>query len=258
MKSGPKHGNILGIKVLSTQKDLLLTKIALKLSQRERFYIVTTNPEIVLAASKDWLLKKTIERTDFSVPDGIGLKFAYKFLHNLPLTIIKGRELFIDILNILNNQGMRVYLFGGAEGEGEKALQKLKERYQKITFKTNLKFPKYSLNGQPNTADDRKLHKTIMGNIKLFEPDFIFVAMTPPKQEKWIYRNFFRTNAIGAMGVGGTYRYYLGLSPLPPKWMANFGLEWFWRLITEPRRVLRIAKAIIIFPCKVFLSKFFK
>lgn len=258
MKKGPKYGNILGIKVISTHKDILLDKISYKLNSREKFYIVTPNPEIVLTATKDWLLKKAIERTDFSIPDGIGLKFAYRYLHDQPLEIIKGRELFLDILRILDQNSMKVYLFGGENGEGEKALKKLQEKYKNITFKTNIKFPKYALSGQPASKMDRKLHKSLLGSIKLFEPDFIFVGLGCPRQEKWIYRNFFRLNAVGAMAVGGTFRYYAGLAPLPPKFMDKLGLEWLWRFLTEPKRIKRILNAVIIFPWKVLLSKFFK
>jgi len=74
------------------------------IKNKEKFYIVTPNPEIVLMATKDWLLKKAILRSTFSVPDGIGLKFAFKFLNNENIEVIKGRELFLDILKMSKKQ----------------------------------------------------------------------------------------------------------------------------------------------------------
>ena len=83
--------------------------------------------------------------------------------------------------------------------------------------------------------------------------------MNTPKQEKWIYRNFFRiTNANGAMTVGGTYNYIAGNIKMPPRWMEKLGLEWLCRLIQEPRRIKRIINAVIAFPITVFLAKLFK
>ena len=259
MKTGPKHGNILGIQLDSTNKDKLLIDIRSKLESKEKFYIVTPNPEIVLLATRDWLLRKTILRSTFSIPDGIGIKFAFKFLNNEKIEIIKGRELFLDILKIANDMSLRVYFMGGENNEAELAINKLRPNYPNITFKTYHKFPKYTLMGQPASIDDKNLHRKIIGNIKLFEPDLIFVGLGCPRQEKWIYRNIYRMKCpSSAMTVGGSFRYIAGLSKFPPKWMAKMGLEWLWRVVTEPKRIIRIWNAVVVFSVRVLLLKFFK
>jgi N-acetylglucosaminyldiphosphoundecaprenol N-acetyl-beta-D-mannosaminyltransferase len=249
---------------------------------------VTPNPENLLIATKDWLLEKAIRKADLSIPDGIGLAQAYKFLnfkdnkHNPfrffvifyqgvvvglatifnkkyltdSLEIIKGRELFLDIIKIADERKLKVYLFGGENGENTDAIKNLKATYKNITFQTNYKFPQYNKNGQPVSVVDRKMHKGIVGSIKLFEPDLVFVAMNTPKQEKWIFRNFFRlTSVTGAMTVGGTFNYVAGNMKLPPKWMDKFGLEWVYRLIQEPKRWRRILNAFPVFPWTVFRYK---
>jgi len=139
--------------------------------------------------------------------------------------------------------------------EAQKAMEILKEKFKNTEFKTNIHFPKYDRNGQPETYNDRLIHKKIIGNIKIFEPDLIFVGLGAPRQEKWIFRNFFRLKAIGAMAVGGTFNYIAGMSKLPPKWIVNNGLEWVWRLFQEPYRYNRIFNAFPKFPWKVFISK---
>lgn len=283
-----KEGYILGIKISITSKREVLDFVSSRLDSKEKFYVVTPNPENLLLATKDWLLAKAIRRSDFSVPDGIGLSQANKFLsfkenrNNIfrpvvlvfqgllvgastiinksyltkDLEVIKGRELFLEIMNILNQKKLRVYLFGGEHGEQETTLKELQKFYPNITYKTSYKFPHYGKNGQPVSVGDRKMHKNIVGSIKLFEPDFIFVAMNTPKQENWIYRNFFRlTNVTGAMTVGGTYNYIAGNMKTPPKWVENIGLEWLYRLIQEPKRFKRILNAVIIFPWNVFKYK---
>ena len=75
--------------------------------------MISMNPENLLLATKDWLLAKTIIRSDLSIPDGIGLKFAYKFLHKQDIGIIKGRELFFDVIKIADERKLRVYLLEG-------------------------------------------------------------------------------------------------------------------------------------------------
>lgn len=290
-----KYGEILGIKISITSKVEVLDFVQMRLETKEKFFIVTPNPENLLLATKDWLLKKAIDRSHLSIPDGIGLAMAYKFLNlkddkkNIfrPLIllyqglrigllalqdkskltdgfeIIKGRDLFIDILKIINERKGRVYLFGGENGEQEQSIKNLKLQFTDITFQTNYKFPQFSKNGQPVSVVDKKMHKSILGSIKLFEPDMVFVALNTPKQEKWIFRNLYRLQKItGAMTVGGTFNYVAGNMKLPPKWMEERGLEWFWRVISEPflfwKRVRRVLTAVIVFPWKVFIWKLMK
>ncbi len=289
-KSGPKHGSLLGIKISSTSREQVLNFVRERLSSREKFYIVTPNPEIVLMAMKDWLLKKAIYKSDLSLPDGIGLAQAYKYMdlddpkgifrpfilfyQGLKvglstftdpeyllnrLQIIKGREIFLDIIKIADEKKLKVYLYGGEHGEAESAMAVLSEKYKRVKFKTNNKFPIYDKNCQPVSEDDLKLHKKIIGDIRLFEPDLVFVALLPGKQEKWIFRNFFRLRATGAMAVGGTFNFISGNASLPPKWMAKNGLEWVYRLFSEPfnfwSRARRIFNAFPKFPWVVFTSK---
>jgi len=283
-----KHGEILGIKISITSRSEVLNFINSRLDSKEKFYVVTPNPENLLLATKDWLLEKAIRKSDLSVPDGIGLAQAYKLLSYKDdkqnpfrlfvifaqglyvgaatifnkkyltdsLPILKGRELFLDVMEIANRRNLRVYLFGGEHGESEKTKLELESKYKNIVFKTHHEFPQYSKNAQPVSANDRKLHKKIIGSIKMFEADLIIVALNTPKQEKWIFRNLYRIlNVTGAFALGGTFNYVAGNMKLPPKWMEKLGLEWVYRLMQEPKRWKRIINAVIVFPWKVFLWK---
>lgn len=283
-----KHGEILGIKISITNRSEVLNFINSKLDLKEKFFVVTPNPENLLLATRDWLLEKAIRKSDLSIPDGIGLAQAYKFLSYKDnrrnpfrlgtivaqgiyvgamtlirksyltdaLTIIKGRELFFDIMEIADKRKLRIYLFGGEHGESQKAKEELESKYKNVTFKTNIDFPLYNRNAQPVTENDRKLHKKIIGGIKLFEADLIIVALNTPKQEKWIFRNLYRIlNVTGAFALGGTFNYVAGNMKLPPKWMEKLGLEWVYRFLQEPKRWKRIFNATIVFPWKVFLWK---
>lgn len=110
-------------------------------------------------------------------------------------------------------------------------------------------------NAQAITEVDKKIEKDVIDKINKFNPDLLFVAFGNPKQEIWIYDNLLKLNIGGAMAVGGSLRYLAGLSSLPPVWMEKVGLEWLWRLVTEPFRLPRIWNAVVVFPWKVFLYK---
>ena len=257
IKSAPEQGNILGIRFNSTSTSEVLNFVKTRLETKEKFYILTINPEIVLIAKDDWLLKRVIKRCDISIPDGIGIKFAYKYLHHKDIEVIKGRNLFLDLIKLADDNHLKVFLLGGWKDEAERAKRELEKVYKNVIIHTHVA-PSYNHHCRPISTEDKIIHRKITGSIKLFGPDLVFVGIGAPKQEKWIFRYFFNLGSTGAMTVGGTFNSIAKIHPLPPKWMEDIGLEWLWRLITEPYRVKRIWNATVVFTWRVFWSKFIK
>lgn len=253
-ESAQKYVNILGIKVIGTSMPRLLADVMNKVSHNDHFYIVTPNPELVLASIKNPELKIALNSADFSVPDGVGLSYASRFLYRKDVGITPGRKLFIKLIELANKMSWKVFLLGGIENEAEKTAEKLKLNYKKVKIEA-FAGPMVNDNAEPRTEADRKLEKEAKERINKFSPQILFVAMKNPKQEIWIYKNLENLNVRGAMAVGGTFRYIAGMSKLPPKWMEIAGLEWVWRLVTEPKRFRRIFNAFPIFPLRVFWFK---
>lgn len=241
-QKGRKVVNILGINVDSSSTSSLLTSVGEKISHNVKFYIVTPNPELILSATKNPALKRAMNSADFAIPDGVGLKLA-----DSSLKIIKGRELFLDLIKLAKKKRWRVFLLGGLGDEAELAARKLKAKY--------IKGPKLDTDAEPASEVDRKIEIDSIDQINKFRPQLLFVAFGNPKQEIWLYKNLAKLRVGGAMAVGGTFRYIAGMSKLPPKWMEKIGLEWLWRLLTEPFRVKRVWNAVVVFPLKVWLSR---
>jgi N-acetylglucosaminyldiphosphoundecaprenol N-acetyl-beta-D-mannosaminyltransferase len=140
-----------------------------------------------------------------------------------------------------------MFFLGGLDNEAELTAKKLKANYSSG--------PKLDNNAEPISEVDRKSQIDVITKINSFGPQLLFVGFGNPKQEIWINKNLSKLNIGGAMALGGTFRYMSGHSPLPPKWMDQMGLEWLWRLFTEPFRFTRIWNAVIIFPLRVLMSK---
>lgn len=253
-KKSQDYVNILEIKVLSTTLSRLLIAVRENMTHSRRFSIVTPNPEIVLASTRNVLLKEALNSANFSVPDGVGLSYASRFLNGKSLNIIPGRILFEKLIELANRKGWKVFFIGGWKGEAEKAAEKLRINYKNVKIET-FTGPKISNNSIPVSERDKDLQKQAISLINEFEPQLLFVAFGHPKQEIWVYKNLKYLDVGGAMSVGGTFRYIADITPIPPKWMVNLGLEWVWRLLTEPRRICRIINASIIFPLRVFWFK---
>lgn len=255
-----KYANILGINVLSTSRVKLLASLRNRLAYNinhgydDPFYITTPNPEQIVMSESDLELRKALNGSDFAVPDGIGLKFACKYLYGKDLTIIKGRKLFADLISLANKKRWKVFFLGGEGDEAEKAAEKLRLSYKGIKIET-FRGPVLDKNGEPVSENDIQLYKDSLERINKFAPVLLFVAFGNPKQEKWVVNNLSHLRVGGAMTVGGSFRYAAGISKLPPKWMEETGLEWIWRLLTEPSRFARIFNAWPVFPVKVWMSK---
>lgn len=286
VKKAREFVNILGINVISTSKGELLTDIEGFISHNKKFYIVTPNPELVLASTKNRVLKSALINSDFPVPDGVGLTQAAKYL-SLPtpgnillkvivgfcqglwvgaatfvdkewlagsLNLIKGRVLFIDLVELADKKDWRIFFLGGEGREAEIAANELRVKHPSLKIQT-LAGPILNRQGEPVDAVNLREEVGVIEKINEFEPQLLFVAFGNPKQEIWIHKNLPKLKIGGAMAVGGTLRYIAGMSPLPPKWMEKAGLEWVWRLITEPYRFRRIFNAFPIFPLRVFWFK---
>jgi N-acetylglucosaminyldiphosphoundecaprenol N-acetyl-beta-D-mannosaminyltransferase len=245
-----KFGQILGINVTGTSVTSVLAGVGEFISRSKKFYIVTPNPELILMAQKNQRLKDALNGADLAVPDGVGLRLG------LPgINIIKGRELFLELVKLASAKKWKIFLLGGLDNEAELAANKLQTQYPELPIRS-FRGPKLDQNAQAVSKNDIKLVHVATEKINRFSPELLFVAFGNPKQEIWVHDNYTKLNIGGAMAVGGVFRYVAGLSKLPPEWMSDAGLEWLWRLVTEPKRLGRILRAVIVFPLKVFLSKF--
>lgn len=286
-KSSQKQAKILGVRIDGTSVPSVLRKVRSDIKKRKKFYIVTPNPEHVLLAQEDREFSRILNKADISICDGIGLVAAHKFLKlpnpkDLPfrvltlfaqglgvgfsvlfnrswlekdLKVIKGRDLFLDLVALSNKKGWRVYLLGGEKGEAEGAKKQLEKIYKGVKIKA-YGGPMLNSDGLPIAKIDSEKEAKAVSEINKFKPHFLFVAASFPRQEKWLYRWYKKLNIGGSMVVGGTFNYIAGRKKLPPKWVDDRGLEWVWRLLSGNQKAKRIFSAFPTFPVKIFWDKF--
>jgi N-acetylglucosaminyldiphosphoundecaprenol N-acetyl-beta-D-mannosaminyltransferase len=240
--------SVLGVKVDKTAKQEVVRKVGALLKSKKKFYIVTPNPEIVLAAHRSSKLARILNSADFSIPDGVGLKLA-----DSSLEIIKGRELMVDLLALANEYRLRVYLLGGAPRANDGAKTFVEKNYPNIILKADYGM-KLNTAGEPVSAMDEQKEQKILRAINVFSPDLLFVAFGAPKQEFWVFRWLSKIKIGGVMVVGGSLDYIAGRHKVP-RVITRLGLEWLWRVIREPKRVGRIINAVVVFPLVLLVEK---
>jgi N-acetylglucosaminyldiphosphoundecaprenol N-acetyl-beta-D-mannosaminyltransferase len=127
-------------------------------------------------------------------------------------------------------KGHRIYLYGGKEGTPELLADKLRERFPGINIVGGYSPPFRAVTDEEDAE--------IVANINATQPDIVFVGLSTPKQERWMFAHTERIPAV-LLGVGAAFDFHAGNLAQAPSWMQERGLEWLFRLIKEPRRLAR-------------------
>lgn len=197
-------------------------------------WIVTANPEILLAAKRDKIYRDSLNHADLRMADGVGLTLVARF---------KGHTLHrvtgVDLAEAIVKTAKKIALIGGAGDTAKRALKNLG-----IKNGIALQGGTVNADGTGDAQNDEALHQLI-----LEAPDVVLVAFGHPKQERWIAKNLPNLPSVRRIiGVGGAFDYWAGNTPRAPKWLRTIGLEWLFRLFHEPHRLKRIWNAVVVFP----------
>lgn len=245
----------MGVVIDSTSKTELLKRIGFYLDSNKKFFIVTPNPEILLAARKDASLKEALNSADISIPDGTGILFAAKILKLRIKHRIQGRIFMSELLKIVEERHGRVYLLGSSNAVIHKTIDTLRQRYPSVLFNGS-GGPKLGHDANPVDKAEFAIEKETISQININSPDILFIGFGAPKQEKWFYKNRKNLQVGGAMVIGGAFDVLSGYKKSPPDIFVQFGLEWLWRLIQEPNRIIRILRATVLFTLSIFREKY--
>lgn len=215
------------------------------LNDKEKRYIVTPNPEFIVAAQKDEKFKQILNNSDLSITDGSGIQIAARFLGMPVPQRITGTDFMQELCEKFAEEQIPIFLLGGRDGVVKKCAEKLKDDFPDLRIAGTFE-------GMAGETGDRETINAINGT----NAQVVFVAYGAPKQERWIARNLPKLSKIKvAMGVGGAFDYISGEISRAPILMRKMGLEWLWRLFKQSKRLGRIFRAVIIFPLLVLKEK---
>ncbi len=259
----PQRVNIAGLMVDTYDRAAAVEAIRQRLHSNQKTFLVTPYSEFLYAAMNDVDVRVLLNSADISIPDGIAILLAHKFLSkpyrfkNYALQILEGwwqmfwlgwmlllapqkvygpfahkvvgADFVWDLVRLASEENKSVYILGGFGDTPEIVATKFKRR-----------FPNLKIAGQSNKF---KTDPTVVGDVKASRPDFLLVGFGPITQEKWIRDNFNDLPVALAVGLGGTFDYIAETRKAPPVWIRRIGLEWLYRLFTQPSRAGRIKTA---------------
>lgn len=222
---------ILGIPFDALTIGEALERIAEMVEAREPSYVVTPNVDFLVRSRQDPHLRRILLEAHLVLCDGMPLVWASRWLGNPLPERVAGADLTPRLLKQAEVAGHRVYLLGASQESNEGAVAHLQFVYPDLCLAGH-----YS---PPFSSWDEMDNENIISRIREAQPDIVLVSFGCPKQEKWMAENYRKLGVPVCLGVGATIDFLAGRRKRAPLWMQNLGMECVFRLLQEPRRLLR-------------------
>ncbi|PPS44233.1 WecB/TagA/CpsF family glycosyltransferase [Chroococcidiopsis sp. TS-821] len=223
--------NLCGVKIdritLDEAVDLIVNHAVLN---NEPEYVVTPNAQHILLLQDDSHFSEIYANAFLVVADGVPLVWASQLLGKSLPGRVNGTDLFEQLCKVAAEKGLRVFLLGGRPQAAEHAAKLLQQRHPDLNV-VGTYCPPYGF------ETDQEELVAINAKIRAAAPHLLFVGLGAPKQEYWMYHNYQKIGVPISIGIGGSFELVSGLVPRAPIWMQKTGLEWFFRLLAEPRRL---------------------
>jgi len=212
------------------------------LEQDGNHILYTPNPEMIMAAESDAEFMTVLNSADLVVPDGIGVVLASWITRPRLKERVAGCDLIFALFDVIKDTNKTVYLLGGKPGVTELAAENMRKKYPGLNI-IGCRDGYFTKDDEPQVLDE----------ITRLKPDILLVGLGMVQQEKWIYHNRTLPARLTA-GVGGSLDVMSGTVKRAPAVFQKMGLEWFYRLISQPTRARRMLQ-LPIFAVKVLAQQ---
>lgn len=200
---------------------------------RPGLYFGCLNPHSIEVAAGDPEFESALLDADFLTADGIGIVIASRFMGGSIRGRITGTDVFTNLTRAMNEQGgMSCFFLGSTDATLKSIRERMAREFPKVRVSGTYSPPFKPVFDPADTED-------MIRHVNDSAADVLWVGMTAPKQEKWIYRNRYRLNVAFSGPIGAVFDFYAGnIKRAGPVWQS-LGLEWLPRFVQEPRRLWR-------------------
>lgn len=222
----------------------LLDSLEKKIIAEEKGFVITANPETLILGTEisefDGVLKSEVTTI---VPDGIGVVKAAKILGYPIKERVAGIEIAQNLLEFLDVTGRSLFLLGATEDVLQKLICKIQKQYPGIKL----------LGYQNGYVQDKD---AVLQKVLKLQPDVILVALGIPMQELLISRHYDEFTKGIFIGVGGAFDVLSDAKKRAPQVFIDLNLEWFYRIISEPKRIKRFLHSNVRFMAKIIQMRY--
>jgi N-acetylglucosaminyldiphosphoundecaprenol N-acetyl-beta-D-mannosaminyltransferase len=221
--------NILGVGISAIDMDEALAQIAGWIDRREANYVSVCTVHTVMECQASPTMRRAVNGAGLATPDGMPLVWLGRSKSGRDVQRVYGPDLMLKLCELSAQRGYTHYLYGGAEGIPELLADRLTTRIPGLRIVGGYSPPYRALTAEEDAADVERINAS--------GADVVWVGLGTPKQDLWMASHRDRLSAPVLIGIGAAFDFHTGRKPQAPRWMQRSGLEWLFRLLTEPRRL---------------------
>lgn len=222
---------VLGVGISLVNMASAIHRIDTWIRRREPHYVCISGVHGVMESQRQDELKRIHNSAGMVTPDGMPMVWANWMHGNFGVRRVYGPSLMRNVCSEGLKNGYRHFLYGGGDGVADKLAAKLTEDYPGIQI-----VGKYTPPFRPLTPEE---DADVIKQINESGADIVWVGLSTPKQEYWMSQHIRKLQAPVMVGVGAAFDFLAGLKSQAPRWMQPLGLEWFYRMVTEPKRLAK-------------------
>ncbi len=225
----PPRVNVLGVGISALNLDSAVAGLAAALTAGQKGYVTVTGVHGVIESQADDALRHIHNRSLLSTPDGMPMVWLGRLAGHRTMGRVYGPELMERIFAWTQTSGHTHYFFGGGEGVTGELKGRLEARFPGTRIVGTCTPP-----FRPLTEAE---FGALQAEVSRLKPDFFWVGLSTPKQERFMAAHLGRLETKIMMGVGAAFDFHAGRVRQAPRWVQRSGFEWLFRLCQEPRRL---------------------
>jgi N-acetylglucosaminyldiphosphoundecaprenol N-acetyl-beta-D-mannosaminyltransferase len=225
------RGNILGIHIDAINMGQALETIGGWLARRESHYVCVTPAHVVMDCRRDPGLRAVINNSGLTTPDGMSIVWLLKLRGFRNVGRVSGPDLMTAVCRVSETRRWRHFFYGGAPGVAEALAGRLRTGFPKLQIAGSYCPPFRPL----SAVEDRDA----VDRINASNADIVWMGISSPRQDAWMAEHIGKINAPVMIGVGAAFDFLSGRKRRAPRWIQRAGMEWLFRLASEPRRLWR-------------------
>jgi len=227
----PQKYNLLGVGMSRINLDSGTEAVFHAVKERRRGYVTVTGVHGVIEAQDDPEFRRILNGSLMTTPDGMPTVWCGRAKGYHEMGRVYGPDLMWRVFGESAARGVRHFFYGGREGVADLLKQKLEDRFPGVQI-TGTYCPPFRPLNDKELAD-------LQQKVREAQPDILWVGLSTPKQERFMSEYFQKLDVTLMIGVGAAFDFHAGLVAQAPRWVQRSGLEWFYRLCTEPKRLWR-------------------
>lgn len=224
----PDREYILGGRVTPSTQQASMDWIFENAKAQRSKYVCFSTVHMIMEAYDSSDFRSILEEADFVITDGMPLKWVLNLLGHKKAERVTAPDVSLLLCERAANEGVPVGFYGASPETIENLVKNLKACYPKLNVVYHLSPPFRPLTPE----EDAK----IVAEINASGAQILFMGLGCPKQERWMNTHRGQVNAV-MLGVGATFDWHAGKNKRAPQWVQNLGMEWFHRLLEEPKRL---------------------